>query len=197
MHLWLLLASVLLFQEPLSATFVVLEVVRARYPIMLIHLLWLGLTISQIYLGYVVGKWGQRRFATAKAVTWISEWINKADDLIGKKGEKVALILFTIFTLPFFSGFVASWLPISVWSILLFSMLGSLLWYLQVWIGVYGADQFSSGLLTTVISAIIIGTLVSIPFAIWRKRLNGRLGINQQKQSAAEGVPARRSDAAI
>jgi hypothetical protein len=45
-----------------------------------------------------------------------------------------------------------------------------LVWYLQVWIGVYGAGQFSSSLQTTVISVIIIGILVSIPVAIWRKR---------------------------
>lgn len=91
-------------------------------------------------------------------------------DLIGKKGEKVALIFFTILTAPFFTGFVASWLPISFWNILFFSILGSLVWYLQVWIGVYGAGQFSSSLQTTVISVIIIGILVSIPVAIWRKR---------------------------
>jgi hypothetical protein len=174
MHLWLLLASVLLFQEPLSTTFVVLEVVRARDPIVFIHLLWVSLTISQIYLGYLLGALVQRRFAASKVEAWITEWTHKVDDLIGKKGEKVALVFFTILTLPFFSGFVASWLPISVWSILLFSVLGSSLWYLQVWIGVYGAGQFSSGLETTVISVLIIGTLVSIPFAVWRKRINGR-----------------------
>jgi membrane protein YqaA with SNARE-associated domain len=181
MHLWLLLASVLLFQEPLSATFVVLEVVRARYPIILIHLLWLGLTIVEIYLGYLLGVWVQRHFATSKMEAWITEWTDKVDELIGKKGEKVALIFFTILTLPLFSGFIASWLPISVWSILFFSVLGSSLWYLQVWLGVYGADQFSSGLETTVISVIVIGTLVSIPFALWRKRINGRAEIGRQK----------------
>jgi ABC-type phosphate/phosphonate transport system permease subunit len=91
-------------------------------------------------------------------------------DVIGRKGEKIALIFFTLLTGPFFTGFVASWLPISLWNILFFSALGSFLWYLQVWFGVYGADQFSSSLHTTVISVTVIGTLVSIPLAIWRKR---------------------------
>jgi hypothetical protein len=170
MHLWLLLASVLLLQEPLSTTFVILEVVRADYPIILIHLLWLVFTTSQIYLGYALGRWVQRRFTNSKVESWIAKWIKQISDLIGKKGQKVALIFFTILTTPFFAGFVASWLPISLWNILFFSTLGSLVWYLQVWIGVYGAGQFSSSLQTTVISVIIIGTLVSIPLAIWRKR---------------------------
>lgn len=170
MHLWLLLASVLLLQEPLSTTFVILEVVRAHYSIIFIHILWIFFTISQICLGYVLGRWVQRRFHTSKVEGWITTWTRKASDLIGKKGEKVALILFTILTAPFFTGFVASWLPTSLWNILFFSVLGSLVWYLQVWIGVYGAGQFSSSLQTTVISVIIIGTLISIPLAIWRKR---------------------------
>lgn len=169
-HLWLLLAGVLLLQEPLSTTFVILEVVRAHDSIIIIHLLWIILTISQIYLGYVLGRWVQRRFFTSKVEAWITEWTSKVSALIGKKGEKVALIFFTILTAPFFTGFVASWLPISLWNILFFSILGSLVWYLQVWIGVYGAGQFSSSLQTTVISVIIIGILVSIPVAIWRKR---------------------------
>jgi membrane protein YqaA with SNARE-associated domain len=194
MHHWLSLTIVLLFQEPLSATFVVLEVVRAGYPINFIHLLWLALTVSQIYLGYVLGRWGQTRFATTKLANWIKQWIEKVDDIIGRKGEKVALIFFTLLTLPFFSGFIASWLPIPVWSILLFSTLGSFIWYLQVWIGVYGAGQFSSGLVTTVISVVIIGTLVSIPFARWRKRLNGPLEPGSDSQSTIERAPAPRPD---
>jgi hypothetical protein len=169
-HLWLLLASVLLLQEPLSTTFVVLEVVRAHYSIHFIHLLWIILTIVQICLGYVLGRWVKRRFSTSHLEGWITTWTRKVSDLIGKKGEKVALIFFTILTAPFFTGFVASWLPISLWNILFFSVLGSLVWYLQVWIGVYGAGQFSSSLQMTVISVIIIGTLVSIPLGIWRKR---------------------------
>jgi hypothetical protein len=170
MHLWLLLASVLLLQEPLSTTFVVLEVVRAHYPIILIHLLWLMLTTSQIYLGHLLGRWVQTRFSILRLETWMTQWNQKINDLIGKNGEKVALIFFTILTMPFFTGFVASWLPISLWNTLFFSVLGSLIWYLQVWLGVYGAGQFSSSLQTTVISVIVIGILVSIPLAIWRKR---------------------------
>ncbi len=169
-HLWFILGSVLLLQEPLSTTFVVLEMVRSHYSIILIHLMWVVITILQIYLGHVLGKWVQRRFHTAKVEAWITKWTGKGSDLIGKKGEKVALIFFTILTAPFFTGFVASWLPISLGNILFFTVLGSLVWYLQVWIGVYGAGRFSSSLQTTVISVIMIGTLVSIPLAIWRKR---------------------------
>jgi hypothetical protein len=193
MHLWLLLASVLLLQEPLSATLVVLEAVRVHYPVILLHLLWLSLTISQIYLGYMLGRWIQRRFPKASLDVWMIKWTREVDDLIGKKGEKVALIAFTIFTLPFFSGFVASWLPLSIWSILLFSVLGSALWYLQVWIGVYGADQLSSGLHTTIISVIIIGTLVSIPIAIWRKRLRSTVGLKGPhiERQAVSDITAR------
>jgi hypothetical protein len=189
MHLWFLLAGVLLLQEPLSATLVVLEAVRVRYPIILLHLLWLSLTISQICVGFILGRWIQRRFPKAKWDVWMIKWTREVDDLIGRKGEKVALIAFTIFTLPFFSGFVASWLPLSIVSILLFSVTGSFLWYLQVWIGVYGADQLSSGLHTTIISVIIIGTLVSIPFAIWRKRFKSTVGI---KESPIEGQAVSR-----
>jgi membrane protein DedA with SNARE-associated domain len=190
MRLWLLLTSIFLLQEPLSATFVVLKAVRARYPIILLHLLWLSLTILQIYLGYILGRWIQRRFSKAKWDVWMIKWTREVDDLIGKKGEKVALIAFTIFTLPVFSGFVASWLPLSIWSILLFSVVGSFLWYLQVWIGVYGAGQLSSGLHTTIISVIIIGTLVSIPFSIWRKRLKSTVGIKELpiEEQAVSGV---------
>jgi membrane protein YqaA with SNARE-associated domain len=194
MPLWLLLSSVLLFQEPLSATFVVLQAVRAHYPIILIHLLWLGLTGSQIYLGFILGKWGQRRFARAKFEAWIAEWTHKIDHLIGRKGEKAALIFFTLLTLPFIAGFVAAWFPISVWSVLLFSTLGSFLWYVQVWIGVYGADQFSSGLYSTIINVVVIGTLVSIPFAMWRKRLQGSAATGAPTEMTAAQQPPASSD---
>ena len=54
--------------------------------------------------------------------------------------------------------------------ILFFSAMGSFIWYVQVLISVYGANEFSANFQTTVTSAIIISTLLSIPLLIWRKK---------------------------
>ncbi len=171
MQLWLLLAGVLTFQEPISSTYVILEAIRAHYPIILIHLLWLVITSLQVYLGYIFGKWVQKRFAASKFESWVARWTKKMGRLVGKNGERVALIFITILTLPVFTGFIASWLPISFWTILFFSILGDLVWYVSVWIGVYGANEFASSLQTTVLVIVVISILFSIPMGIWQRRI--------------------------
>jgi membrane protein YqaA with SNARE-associated domain len=171
MQLWLLLTGVFVVQESFSTTFVVLEAVRAHYPILLIHLLWIAVVIAEVYVGYSLGKWIQKRFTGSRFEKWVGMWIQQANDLIGKNGEKVALIFVTILTAPFFTGFVASWLPISFWTILIFSILGDLVWYVTVWLGVYGANEFASSLQTTVISIAILTIVLSIPVAMWRRKM--------------------------
>src|SRR5277367_4177364 len=88
-HLWLLLGSVLLLQEPLSTTFVVLEMVRAHYSIILVHLMWIILTVLQIYLGHVLGKWVQRRLIPlSQGDQYVVSWLPASVDRDGGDGSR-------------------------------------------------------------------------------------------------------------
>ena len=162
MTLWLLLTVALVVQEGLSTTVLLLQAYQRHYPLYLIHILWLLLTILQIYAGYYLGKWIQKRFAGSKFESWMKKSTAKLEKMIGERGEAIALILISGIVSPAFAALGASWLEISFTKVLIFALIGDLLWYLSEWVTVIGAAHLFSDVKAD--SAIVIGTVLILLF---------------------------------
>lgn len=145
MSLWLLIIGALTLQEGLSTTVVLLEAVHNHYPLILIHLIWLVVTVAQIYLGYYIGKWIQTRYKYSKFERWLEKYARKLDDSVGKRGELLALLLASAIVSPAATALLASWLDISITRIVTFALLGDFLWYLSEWATVVGANALLTG----------------------------------------------------
>jgi membrane protein YqaA with SNARE-associated domain len=144
MNLWLLIIGALTLQEGLSTTVILLDAVHAHYPLLLIHAIWLFVTVLQIVAGYFLGKWIQKRFGNSKAEQWFKKSAGKLEKSIGKQGAELALVIASALVSPAATSFLASWLDLSLTKIFIFTLLGDFLWYLSEWVTVYGATQILS-----------------------------------------------------
>jgi membrane protein YqaA with SNARE-associated domain len=159
MSLWLLLTLALLVQEGVTTTVLLLEAYQQHYPLILIHLIWLVVTVFQIYAGYYVGKWIQKRFAGTKFESWLKKSAHSLEKHIGASGESIALVLVSGIISPVVAALGASWLEISFTRVLIFAGIGDLLWYLSEWITILGLTKLISGAKVE-IGVVAIGLIV-------------------------------------
>ncbi|MBA3789196.1 hypothetical protein H0X32_02255 [Patescibacteria group bacterium] len=162
MTLWFLIIISLIVQEGLSVTVLLLKAYQLHYPLFAIHAVWLVVTVFQIYTGFYLGKWIQKRFTDSKFERWMKKAAHKLEGIIGERGEEFALIFMSALVSPALAALGASWLEISFTKVLIFGLLGDLLWYISTWITVIGAAHLLSDVKGD--AAIVIGALLVLYF---------------------------------
>lgn len=166
MSFWLIIAGTLFAQEGLLTLAVLLKAEQLHYSLLAIHAIWLIVTLFQIWLGYVIGKWIQKKFANSKFEIRLKKYAESLDHSIGKRGEAVALILMSGIVSPGLTALLGSWLNISFRNIVIFALIGDLIWYVSEWVTVIGATNiaslFRTSTLLILIGVIAIGLIVKI-----------------------------------
>lgn len=166
MSFWLVITGVLFIQEGIATLAVLLTAYQLHYPLLAIHAIWLAATVIQICLGYALGKWIQKKFADSKVEKRVKKYAESLDRSIGKRGEAVALILLSGIVSPGITAFLGSWLNVSFRNILIFAVLGDLIWYVSEWVTVIGATDIASlvriGPLFILIAVVAIGLIVKV-----------------------------------
>ena len=139
MNLWLLIILTLTLQEGLSVLAVLVKAYQLHYSLWIIHLIWLVVTMAQIGIGYVLGKWLQKRYAGMKFERWVNKHAKKLEESIHSSGENVALMLLSSIISPFIAAFLAAWLDVTFVNVFIFALLGDFFWYASTWAYVLGA----------------------------------------------------------
>jgi membrane protein YqaA with SNARE-associated domain len=170
MTLWLLLAATLLVQEGIATTAIFFKAYQEHYSVIIITVLWLVLTVGQIYLAYYLGVWMKRRWANTKWEKRMESFSKQLEDSIGKYGERLALVLGSFIVSPAVTAFVAPWLDISFGNVLIFALIGDLGWYLSEWFTVVGTLHYLLKFKQGTFIVIAVGLVISIGMRLLRKK---------------------------
>ena len=175
MSFWYLIALALTFQQGLTVIAVLVRAHQLNYSFWIISLIWLVVSSIQIVIGYYLGKWIKKRFAESKFEKWLQKYVQKLEDLINKRGERVALIFFAYLVLPIIPAFVAAWLDISFLSTFIFTLIGDFLWYMATWAYALGAFELLSRVKEGLIIVIVIAFLLVIITQFKNKKHHSRV----------------------
>ncbi len=170
MSFWLIIAGALFVQEGLSVIVVLAEAYKMGYSLLAIHAIWLADTLVQIYLGYIFGKWIQKRFANSKFEVRLKKYAESLDTSIGKRGEAVALLLMSGVISPGITALLGSWLNVSFRNIMIFAVLGDLIWYVSEWVTIIGAEHIASLLRTGTLLILIALIAITLIVKVVRKK---------------------------
>ncbi len=133
MNIWWLVILALIFQEPATTDATFFQARQQNLNLWIIHLIWFLATCFDIWFGFVLGKWLQRKFQDSRIVTFSNGLAGKVDGFIGRRGEKFALILLGTINFPYINSFLASWLKLPFKSIFVLIFIGDAIWYAIEW----------------------------------------------------------------
>jgi len=169
MYLWLLIIGVFIPQEFISAGAVLLIARSDSFPFWLVHLIWFGTTFFDMYVGYVVGKYLQRRFHGTKFIERTDRWAGKIKEALGKHGEQLSLVFLGLLSFPYINTFFAAWLKLRMRTAFLYTFLGNLVWYLLLLTTIFGTAVLIPDPATAVFSIIIVGVASNLLLRFYGK----------------------------
>lgn len=140
--LWFYIILSLIVQETASTSFFLSQARTHSLNVWLLHLIWLLATSLDVYLGYKIGSWVSQKLGNNKVVIWINTRSDRVKNAIGKRGEAISMFLLGAISFSYVNAFLGSWLKIDFKKILIFTVLGNLIWYITLWgvgIGIHKA----------------------------------------------------------
>ncbi len=141
---WLFIILALFVQEPTTTDAAIFQVRQLHINLFLINFIWFVATVFDIWFGYKIGQWVQRRFQNTKFGGWSFKWAGRVESFIGRKGEKFALILLGIINFPYVNSFLASWSKISFKNIFTLIFIGDAIYWSIAWgINICNQQHFS------------------------------------------------------
>ncbi len=150
--LWLLLTFSLIVQEGAAFTTALYLSIQNHVSAWLIHIAFVCATSFDIWLGYHLGGYIDRKFLHN---SWIQRWVKKHSHWINKPGREWILILTGIINFPFLNGVLASWLELPFKLIFVTTMIGDLIAYSLLWAIALGAIHlYTNTYLTILILAV-------------------------------------------
>ena len=161
---WPFIITSLFVQEPATTDAAIFQIRHLHINLFLIHALWLAATVIDIWLGYALGKWIQKKFQGTKFEVWSKKWAGRVENFIGKKGEKFALILLGIINFPYANAFLASWLDIPFKNVFVLLLIGDALYWAIEWainIGVRGYFKDPHTALFAIIGVALVFSVIS------------------------------------
>ena len=174
---WLFILVSLFIQEPASTDAAIFQIRQHHFNLVFINLMWLFATAFDIWLGYAIGKWIQKRFKNTKFELWSQKWATRVDNFIGSKGEKFALVLLGIINFPYANSFLASWLKIPFKNVLILILVGDAIFWAIEWAINIGVRGFIFDSRTALYVIIGLGLL----FSIFAKVLMNKLLKNSKR----------------
>ncbi len=170
MYLWLLTIAVFIPQEFISAGAVLLLLRQANYPIWPLHLIWLGATFFDMYIGFSLGKLLQDKFKGSAFIARVDKWVETIRQELGKHGEKLSLVFLGMVNFPYLNTFLAAWLKLPMKTAFLVTFLGNLVWYLFLLTTVFGVSALVPDPKMVLVLLIVTGIASNIFFNYVRKK---------------------------
>jgi len=162
MTTWTFIIFALFIQEPASTDAAIFLIREQHINLWLINLIWATATVIDITVGYLIGKWIQRRFQNAKLVKWSERWATRIENFIGRKGERFSLILLGIINFPYLNAFLASWLKLSFKNVFILIFIGDTLYWIIEWVINVSVRSYFSDSHTVLYVVVGLGLLFSI-----------------------------------
>ena len=168
MRLSLIIATVLIVQEFATSAYVFIIALQQNYPMWGIHLIWLGTTILDTYVGYVIGRFTRDRLRGTKLERWIENGAAKMRATLGAHGEKFSLALLGVIDFPYVNGFLGAWIGLPLRTTALLTLAGNFVWYLVLWGTVLGLSAFVSDPDILILMLIGVGILSHFLFRLFK-----------------------------
>ncbi|HYV94609.1 MAG TPA: hypothetical protein VE978_22740 [Chitinophagales bacterium] len=142
-NFWLLAIAFLSLQESVTTAGIMQAAYREGHNIILFTLIFLMTTLSEILIFYRIGKYLQLKGRDSKAILWAKNYIAKADNFIGTRGEELFLVFLSASVFPpSITSFIASWLKLSFQQSFICILIGNILWYVLSWMIVISVGYF-------------------------------------------------------
>ena len=171
MKTWLFLILTVIIQEPASTDAAIFQVRHLGYNLWIVHLIWLVATLFDIWFGYVLGKYIQRKFKETKFEKFAEKWAGKFEQFIGKRGEKSTLVLLGTINFPYLNSFLASWFSIPFKNVFACVLIGDAIYWAIEWGINIGVRSFVIDPHLALYSVIALGLL----FSIFSKRILNKM----------------------
>jgi len=162
MKTWLLITLAVIIQEPASTDAAIFQARHLGLNLWIVNLIWLAATLVDIYLGYRIGKWIQKKYAGKKFVVVAEKLASKIENFIGRSGENFALILIGVINFPYLNAFLASWLPIRFRNAFVLILIGDAIYWAIEWGINIGVRTHVSDPHTALYIVIFLGLLFSV-----------------------------------
>jgi membrane protein YqaA with SNARE-associated domain len=164
---WWFIILALFIQEPASTDAAIFQARSLHLNLFVINLIWLIATVIDIWLGYKIGKWIQKKFQGTKLVTKSLLWATRFENFIGRKGENFALIFIGVINFPYLNTFIGSWLKVPFKKLFLLIFIGDAIYWSIEWAINIGVRSFITNTTTALYVVIGLGLL----FAIFSKSI--------------------------
>lgn len=174
MYVWLLLVGVFIPQEFVSVGAVLLLARANGFPLWLIHLIWLGTTFFDMYIGYRAAKFLRHRFRGTKFVERTDRLTEKIKEALGKHGVPLTLTLLGVVDFPYINTFFAAWLELPMRTAFVYSLFGNLGWYIILLATVFGAAAVIPDPATAVFTLVIVGVASNLLLRFYEKHKHRR-----------------------
>jgi len=155
MKLWLLLTFSLIVQESATFTTTLYLSMQGHVSAWLIHLAFLCATSFDIWLGYHLGGYIDRKFLHNSC---FQRWVKKHSAFINKPGFEWILILTGLIDFPFLNGVIGSWVELPFRLVFVTTLIGDSIGYILLWaiaLGVFNLN-FNSYISFTVLIVLAI-----------------------------------------
>jgi len=157
--MWILVAAVLIPQEFATTAIVFVVALQNNFPIWAINLIWLCVTLLDMYAGYMLGKFTQEKLRGTRFFNWVERWIQKGRHALGTHGEKFSLALLGTVDFPYVNTFIGAWIGLPLNQALPLTLAGNFIWYLFLWGTVLGLSSFVSNPDIIILIIIVVGIL--------------------------------------
>lgn len=153
---------ILIVQEPVSTDTGIFFIREYHLNLFLINILFVVLSILDIFIGYYLGKYLQKRFSYKKIIIKSKNIASRLENFIGRKGETFSLILIGIINMPYLNSFVASWLNMKFKKVLTLIFIGDVIWWCISWYINIKVRQNVSNPHTALYIVVSIALIISI-----------------------------------
>lgn len=153
----------LFVQEIVTLNALIFATNQGLYSPILIHFLFLAGTFFDIFIGFYFGKYIKKRTSHTKFTNYVDKIANKFS-LIGDKYKRwFSLFLLGNFSFPYINSCIAGYLDMPLWESSFFIFSGNLIYYISIWLLVYGISTFIHNVYYAFL--VIIG--VAVLFLLW------------------------------
>lgn len=135
---YILATLILILQEVILLNTLIFETRQGHYIAWVIHIMFMVATIFDIWVGYRIGKWAKQRYTTGKIVEFANKWTERFHSYVGRRGRLLALFLLGNFSFPYVNSFIAAWLAIPFWEMLIVFFIGNVTFYFLGWFVIGG-----------------------------------------------------------
>ncbi len=157
---WLIAIIILVFQEVVSLNALIFETHRGAYNPWTIHIIFLFVSAFDIWIGFVAGRWVQKKYHNGKIIRFVQKWSDRFEAYAGKKGKRAALLVLGFISYPYINSFIASWLDVSFAEMFIFIFIADVLWYIAAWLVILGVTAFVPNPVYALLIVIALSLLI-------------------------------------